>query len=219
VTFHNIGAVNRRIVRIWGSENPHAYVEHQCDSPKGNVFCAISSQKVYSPFIFAEETVTGMTYLDMLQLWLMPQLQNILTFIFQQGRSPAHFHCEARQNLNTVLPGRWIGHAFGNNQPLMLWPPRSPDITPCDFFLWGYVKDQVFIPPLPHMTLLTIAAVKNIDAPMLTRVLQELEYRIDVCRVTRDAHVKHLQLSKKNFFSFPMAVHNSVKVGPLGFLL
>jgi len=37
-----------------------------------------------------------------------------------------------------------------------------------------------------------ITAVKNIDAPMLTRVWQELEYRIDVCRVTRGAHSKHL---------------------------
>jgi len=45
-----------------------------------------------------------------------------------------------------------------------------------------------------------IAAVKNIDAPMLTRVCvcvcvcvwQELEYRIDVCRVTRGAHIENL---------------------------
>ena len=29
-------------------------------------------------------------------------------------------------------------------------------------------------------------------APMLTRVWQELEYRIDVCRVTRGAHIEHL---------------------------
>jgi len=28
-------------------------------------------------------------------------------------------------------------------------PPRSPDATPCDFFLWGYVKDRVYVPPLP----------------------------------------------------------------------
>jgi hypothetical protein len=27
-TFHVSGAVNRRDVRIWGSENPHAYVQH-----------------------------------------------------------------------------------------------------------------------------------------------------------------------------------------------
>jgi hypothetical protein len=37
-----------------------------------------------------------------------------------------------------------------------------------------------------------IAAVKNIDAPMLTRVWQKLEYRIDVCRVTRGAHIEQL---------------------------
>ena len=54
----------------------------------------------------------------------------------------------------------------------------------------------------------------------LTRVWQELEYRIDVCRVTRRAHIEHLYLSKKkNFFSFPVAVNNSIKECPLVFLL
>jgi len=194
-TFHVSGAVKRHIVRIWGSENPHAYVEHQRDSPKVNVFCAISSQKVYGPFFSAEETVIGMTYLDMLQLWLMPQLQNILTFIFQQDGSPTHFNCEVCQCLNTVLPGRRIRRASGNDQPLMLWPPRSPGIMPCDFFLWQYVKDRVFIPPLPcdltDLKARIIAAVKNIDAPMLMRVWQELEYRTDVCHVTHGAHIQH----------------------------
>jgi hypothetical protein len=36
------------------------------------------------------------------------------------------------------------------------------------------------------------AAVKNIDAHMLTRVWQELEYHVDVCRVTRVANIEHL---------------------------
>ena len=101
-------AVNCRNIRIWGSANPHAYVEHQRDSPKVNVFSAVSSQKVYGPFFFVEETVTGMTYLNMLHLWLMSQLQNILMFLFRQERIPAHFHYEVRQYVNSVLPGRWI---------------------------------------------------------------------------------------------------------------
>jgi hypothetical protein len=33
---------------------------------------------------------------------------------------------------------------------------------------------------------------KNIDAPMLTRVWQELEYRIDVCSITRAANIEHI---------------------------
>jgi hypothetical protein len=37
-----------------------------------------------------------------------------------------------------------------------------------------------------------IAAVKNIDAPILTLVWQELEYRIDVCLVTRGANIEHI---------------------------
>ena len=36
-----------------------------------------------------------------------------------------------------------------DDQMLLTWPPRSQDATPCDFFLWGYVKDQVYVPPLP----------------------------------------------------------------------
>jgi hypothetical protein len=48
-TFHMCGKVNRHNVRIWGTENPHATMEHACDSPNVNVFCAVSSCKVYGP--------------------------------------------------------------------------------------------------------------------------------------------------------------------------
>jgi hypothetical protein len=55
-------------------------------------------------------------------------------------------------------------------------------------------------PPFPRdladLKARIIAAVKNIDAPMLTRVWQDVEYRISVCHVTRGAHIEHL-LSKK----------------------
>jgi hypothetical protein len=47
-----------------------------------------------------------------------------------------------------------------------------------------------------------MATVKNIDAPMLMRVWQELEYHIDVCCVTHGARIEHLSLSKKTFSIF-----------------
>jgi hypothetical protein len=37
-----------------------------------------------------------------------------------------------------------------------------------------------------------IVAVKNINAPMLMHVWQELEYHIDVCCVTHGAHIECL---------------------------
>jgi hypothetical protein len=45
------------------------------------------------------------------------------------------------------------------------------------------------------------------------------EYCIDVYHVTRDAHIDTSLVVKKNFFSFPVAVNNSIEVGPLVFLL
>jgi hypothetical protein len=63
-----------------------------------------------------------------------------------------------------------------------------------------------------------IAAMKNIDAPTLTSLWQELAYRIDVCRVARGAP-SNISSYQKNLFSFPVAVNNSIKVSLLVFLL
>jgi hypothetical protein len=42
----------------------------------------------------------------------------------------------------------------------------------------------------------------DIDTPILMRVWQQLEYHIDVCRVTRSARIEHLYLSRKTFSVF-----------------
>ena len=42
-TFHLSGKVNWHIVCIWGTENPRIVIENVRDSPKVNVFCAISN--------------------------------------------------------------------------------------------------------------------------------------------------------------------------------
>jgi hypothetical protein len=106
-------------------------------------------QKVHGLF-FIKNTVTGMSYLDMLMNWMIPQLhEDSHDFIFQQDGTPDHFHLDEHHYLNANLPQRWIGHAANVDLPLLRWPPRSPDLTLCDFFLWGYMKDAVFVPPLP----------------------------------------------------------------------
>ena len=72
-TFHTNGQVNEHNVYIWGKKNPHATIEHERDSPKVNVFCAISKNHVHGLFFF-ERNVTGDVYLQMLQNWLMDEL-------------------------------------------------------------------------------------------------------------------------------------------------
>uniref|UniRef100_A0A1B6F3H6 Uncharacterized protein n=1 Tax=Cuerna arida TaxID=1464854 RepID=A0A1B6F3H6_9HEMI len=136
-TFHLCGKVNRQNVRIWGSENQHVYIVWVRDSPKVNVFCAITYNNVYGPFFFMEQTINGMIFLDVMTEWLLPQLeQDLPNFILQLDGAPPHYHLEVRTELNNQLPQRWIGRAGPNDDALLTWPPRSPDITPCDYFLW-----------------------------------------------------------------------------------
>ena len=73
-TFHLSGKVNRHNVRIWGTQNPHVTLEFERNSPKVNVFCAVTERAVYGPYFFEGLTVTRQTYLEMLQNWLLPRL-------------------------------------------------------------------------------------------------------------------------------------------------
>ncbi|XP_031330713.1 uncharacterized protein LOC116161496 [Photinus pyralis] len=170
-TFHLSGRVNTHNVRIWGSENPHMMVQVQRDSPKLNVFCAISGRKF------------------MVLSFLVKQLS------LQDG-APPHWHNEVRDWLNLTVPYRWIGRKGPNDRACFAWPPRSPDLTPCDFYLWGFIKDRVYVPPLPadlpdlrNRIETAVAAITN---ETLIKVWEELAYRLDVCQVTNGAHIEHL---------------------------
>jgi hypothetical protein len=78
-----------------------------------------------------------------------------------------------------------------------MWgPPRSPDLTPCDFFFWGFVKDTVFVPLLSanlrDLRNRITAAVALVNRDMLTRVWDEMNYRIDVCRISKGKKIYEL---------------------------
>ena len=71
-----------------------------------------------------------------------PELDNFPHFQeiwLQQDGAISH---TARQSLEAVreLFGSHVISRFGNLQ----WPPRSPDLSLCDFFLWGKLKSKVY---------------------------------------------------------------------------
>lgn len=128
-TFHISGKVNKHNVRIWGTENPLEIVQHERASPKINVFCAKSTQKVYGPFFFCEDTVMGASYLEMLQIWLFPRMQEDEPedFIMQQDGAPPHFRLDVHRWVNDILPHRWIGRGAHEDLMFCPWPAWSPD--------------------------------------------------------------------------------------------
>jgi hypothetical protein len=136
------GSVNHQNFRYWSDSNPNWYREEPLHSPRLTVWAAMGHHGVVGP-IFIEGNVTGTSYLSLLQQHFLPAVQEWPSFaevIFMQDGAPPHWAIPVRNWLTLTFPGRWIGRG----SPNMFWPPNSPDLTPCDFFLWGYLKSRVY---------------------------------------------------------------------------
>jgi hypothetical protein len=110
-TFYATGAVNMYNCRIWGSQNPHVTCEMETGSSKVNVKACLMHDKLIGPFFFMEKTVTGHLYLDMLELYALPQLPP-QTILQQAGVLP-HFCQHVRYHLDREMAGRWIRQSLG----------------------------------------------------------------------------------------------------------
>ena len=111
------------------------------------MLCALSKAGIIRPHFFEDEyghvvTVNSERCVAMLQDYFMPHLEenefDIPNIWFQQDGATA---CTVGASMNVVreaFPGRLI---YRNGD--IVRPPRSPDLSPCDFFLWGYLKSKV----------------------------------------------------------------------------
>lgn len=149
-TFYLNGTVNRQNCRYWSDHNPHWMMEAHTQFPeKVNVWAGIVGDRIVGPF-FIDGSLTGPKYLELLRDHLIPALAVLYpnnadpdipneTVWFQQDGAPPHFAQIVRTYLNDVFPNRWIGR-----RGFIEWPARSPDLTPLDYFLWGYIKSKVY---------------------------------------------------------------------------
>lgn len=62
--------------------------------------------------------------------------------------APLHWLHNARDYLDERLPQRWIGRAAVDNLPLIRWPQEAQTLRHV-IFLWGYIKDRVYVLSLP----------------------------------------------------------------------
>lgn len=70
---------------------------------------------------------------------IIPREQVLNDVWFQQDGCPAHNTRDVQNLLTEVFNNKVIA-----NRGRVNWPARSPDITPLDFYLWGYVKNEVY---------------------------------------------------------------------------
>lgn len=143
-TFTREGVFNVHNRHYYAQENPHLVRQQRFQRRFSiNVWMGVIGGVLIGPFLGLPRTVGGNAYLNFLQNELPVLLEDIpldvrRRMIYQHDGAPPHFSRAVRQHLNETFTS-WIGR--GGTIP---WPPRSPDLTPLDFFVWGYLKERVY---------------------------------------------------------------------------
>ena len=111
-------------------------------------------------------------YRAMILDFLLPEIEarDLNHIWFQQDGATAHTSRETMDLLRRQF-GEQLISRFGP----VSWPPRSCDITPLDFFLWGYVKSKVYADKPATIQALEANITRVINAipvEMLERVIE-----------------------------------------------
>ena len=111
----------------------------------------------------------------------------------QEDGATAHTSLRARE---------WITNQFGNkiisHHIEFPWPSRSPGLSPLDYFLWGYVKENVFkrqpayIEILKEIAQEVVSSYSSIDQDVLRAVMANFKKRNNLCIEQQGGHFEHL---------------------------
>ena len=142
--FTRSGITNFHNEHVYAYENPHVKkVTHYQHEFRLNVWAGIIGNFIIGSVVLPPR-LHGVNYLEHLGKTLpeileeLPlQLRQVMWFM--DDGAPPHFTLNVRNYLHQHYPNRWIGR--GNDAPVN-WPPRSPDLTPLDYFLCGVSKND-----------------------------------------------------------------------------
>lgn len=182
-SFTRNGILNQHNEHVWARTNPHAFSTHNFQHQwRINVWAGIVGDTLIGP-IWLPARLNTETYMNVLSEHVEEQLEELSVteysnLIFQHDGAPAHFARPVREYLNGRY-AEWIGR--GGPIP---WPARSPDLTPLDFFLWGFVKNYVYAKECSseeEMKARIQTAFTSITPAMLTNARLSLHRRTSLC--------------------------------------
>ncbi|GFY09495.1 DUF4817 domain-containing protein [Trichonephila clavipes] len=191
------GYVNKQNYRIWSEANPQVYVETPLHPEKLTVWCALWAGGIIGPYFFKNDeghniTVNGDRYRAMITNFFITELNNydVQELWFQQDGATCHTARATIDLLKDTFDDRLISR-FGP----VNWPPRSCDLTPLDYFLWGYVKSLVYADKpqtLDHLEDNIRRVIADIRPQMLEKVIENWTSRLDYIRASRGSPIREI---------------------------
>ena len=162
------------------------------------VWAAMNAEMVLGLF-FIDTMVTGDVYHDLLKDRVIPELDRlgkVNGYYFMQDGARPHRTKKAFELLSQRFRSNIIGlDSEKFTESGIDWPAYSPDLNPCDFFLWGYLKDNVYKSQprtISELKASIQAKINDIGVDMLERVVDGFEKRIRSCIVAEGGHFENI---------------------------
>ena len=180
-------SLNKQNNRIWDGTQPFQGIEIPLHDEKLLVWWAISAEGIIGPYYFTE-TVKKENYLKMLQSYFWRkhvQTPDYKKYYFQQDGATAHTADIVQDWLKSKFSKKFVNKK--------MWPPRSPDLNPCDFYLWGHLKSVVYNPlpkTLDDLKTNIDREIKKISKDVLKSVFLNLEKRCDSIIENKGGHIE-----------------------------
>lgn len=194
--FYLTGYYNRQNQRYWAKENPYVLMEKPLHSKKITIWAAISSKGITA--VAFNETVNSTFYLRLLKEQFIPKLKTLKLLKnswFMQDEATPHTANDVLEYLNSIFGERVISNKYPEKYDKGVgWSPYSPDLNPCDFFLWGYLKDRVYVNTpsnLEELEATIFEEIQRIPMDMISRVIDSLPRRINDLIQNNGAHFEH----------------------------
>ena len=159
--------------------------------------CGFWSRGIIGPFFFEKEQgeaviVNGDRYRALLKEFLFTKIEkeDIGNIWFQQDGASSHTTEATLYVLRPVFEDRIISCRAD-----VLWPPRSCDLTPLDYYLWGAVKDKCYADKPEKIDALKDnirKAIDEIQLPTIDNVLKNWTDRVGYCMASRDSHFNEI---------------------------
>jgi hypothetical protein len=179
--------INKQNNRFWSDSKPIGQIERPLHDQKVLTWCAMSAKKIYGPFFF-ENNVNQHNYLKMLQDFFWERHRKV------QGYTKYYFQQDGARPHTANLVQNWLKSKFKDFfVDKTKWPPRSPDLNPCDFFLWGYLKSVVYNPlpkTIEELKQNIEREIKKINREMLESTFVNFRKRCDLVIAAHGGHIE-----------------------------
>lgn len=193
--FTRTGVNNFHNLHEWSETNPHRkWVSSSQRRFCVNVWAGIIGNTFIGPILLPDR-LNSESYLQFL-IDTAPVLLDEIPLavrnrvIYQQDGAPSHYGRVVQDWLNEKYPNRWIGR----NGPIA-WPPRSPDLTPLDFYVWGFLKDEVYSSQIDTRQLL-ISRIENACVKLRQNLenftmISAIKRRLQLCLLQNGNHFEN----------------------------